>query len=284
MEGKICVITGSTNGIGKVAATALAGMGARIVLVSRNQTKGEQVKQEIIEQTGTEQVDFFQADLSLLKAIRRVAEIIRQQYDHIDVLLNNAGAFFSAFELTDEGFERTFALNHLNYFLLTRELLPLVQAAPRGRIVNVASDAHKGVEMDFENLNGEKNFSGWKAYQRSKLANIMFTYRLAEQLDHGSVTANCLHPGFVRTGFGDNNKGLFRAGLKMAKRLAAISMAKGAETSIYLASSPEVEGVSGKYFEKKKAVPSSKASYDQEAIRRLWDVSETLVAGGTTTP
>ncbi len=278
MENKICVITGATAGIGKAAALALAGKGARVVLVSRNEAKGQRVKREIIQQTGNERIDFFRADLSLLKEVRRVAGEIQRKIDRIDVLLNNAGAFFNNKILTEEGFEKTFALNHLNYFLLTRELLGLLKEAPAGRIVNVASDAHQGVEIDFDNLNGEKEYSGWKAYQRSKLANIMFTYHLAEEIKGTKLTANCLHPGFVKTSFGNNNRGLVGFGLRLAKALAAIRISKGADTSIYLASSPEVEGVSGRYFVKRKPARSSKASYDITAIQRLWEISEEMVA------
>jgi NAD(P)-dependent dehydrogenase (short-subunit alcohol dehydrogenase family) len=280
MKDKICVVTGSTNGIGKLTASALAEMGAEVALVSRNPEKGEFVRQELIEKIGNKKIDFFPADLSLLKEVRRVSEALKEKYDRVDVLVNNAGAYFNTFELTEEGFERTFALNHLNYFILTKELLPLLQRTSKARIVNVASDMHRGADMDFENLNGEKSYSGRKAYQCSKLANVMFTYSLANQLNPDQITVNCLHPGFVRTGFGDNNSGLFKIGLKVAKAFAAISVNRGAETSIYLASSPEVEGVTGKYFEKKKAVPSSKASYNQDAIQKLWEISERWVEAG----
>ncbi len=280
MNDKICVVTGSTNGIGKLTAAALAEMGAEVALVSRNPEKGEFVRQELIEKTGNEKIEFFAADLSLLKDIRQVSEALKKKYDHVDVLVNNAGAFFSTYGLTEEGFERTIALNHLNYFLLTKEIMPLLRQTSKARIVNVASDAHRGVELDFENLNSEKSFSGWKAYQQSKLANIMFTYSLASQLDPDQITVNCLHPGFVRTGFGDNNHGLFKIGMKVAKALTAINVNRGAETSIYLTSSPEVEGMTGKYFEKQKAVPSSDASYHQGAVQKLWNISERWIEAG----
>ena len=278
VEGKTCLITGASDGIGKETARSLAKQGAKVIIVGRNQKKCENVVSEIIQLTQNNQIEFLLADLSLMREVNSLAERIMYGYRCLDILINNVGAFFRKRELTEEGLERTFALNHLSYFLLTHKLLPLLEHSSSARIVNVASIAHIRTDMDFDNLNGEKNWSwfggGWNAYCCSKLANIMFTYNLSKKLEGKQITANCLHPGFVASKFGDNN-GLFSLSIiKTAKFFGAIGVKKGSETSTYLASSDEVEGVSGKYFASCSLQKSSKQSHIEKDIEKLWSISE----------
>jgi NAD(P)-dependent dehydrogenase (short-subunit alcohol dehydrogenase family) len=245
--------------------------------VGRNEDKGQGVCEEIRRAAGHDQVEFLQADLSSMSQVNALGEKVRGTVDHLDVLLNNVGAFFKSREETAEGFERTFALNHLGYFLLTHTLLPLLYESAPARVINVASDAHRGVDVDFDNLQGEVTFSGWKAYQTSKLENVLFTYELAQHLAGSQVTANALHPGFVASRFGHNNGGATGLLIRGAQALFAINQEKGADTSVYLASSPEVEGVSGKYFEKCKEKASSPQSRNLEARLRLWRETRELL-------
>lgn len=276
MNDKVVLVTGATDGIGKVTALELARLGAQVVLVGRNPTKGQAVVREIRTQSGNQQVELMTADLSSQAEIQHLADEFKSRYARLDVLVNNAGAtFFSRLESVD-GIEMTFALNHLNYFLLTHLLLDLLKASAPARIVNVSSGAHRSGRMNFADLEGKQSFGGWRAYSQSKLANVLFTYELARRLEGTGVTANALHPGFVATRFGHNNGALANAGMKVAQSLFAVSPEKGAETNIYLAASPDVEGVSGQYFEKSRAVSSSKASYDEAAARQLWAISEQM--------
>lgn len=275
MDGKICMVTGATAGIGLVTAREMAQLGATVVLVGRNPQKTEQVVQQLRSQTGSSKLEHLLADLSSQKQVRGLAEAFRSRHDRLDVLVNNAGALFMAREQTEDGIEQTFALNHLSYFLLTHLLLEPLKAAAPSRIANVSSHAHKGMKLDFQDLEGRTKYSGWMAYGRSKLANILFTYELARRLEGTGITANALHPGFVASSFGHNNGKVARVLLKIGQ-LFAISEDKGAETSIYLASSPEAEGVTGKYFFKKRAVHSSRASQDPESARELWRISERM--------
>lgn len=278
VQGKTIVITGATDGIGKVTARELAKIGANVTIVARNAAKGEAVAQELRQAAGNENVAFLQGDMESQKSVRAAAAALKDKHKQIDVLVNNAGAMFQKRELTVDGIERTFALNHLGYFLFTAELLDLVKAAPAGRIVSVASAAHQGAKLDLEDLQNAKAYSGWRAYSQSKLANIYFTYELARRLSGSRVTANCLHPGFVASRFGNNNGGLFRLKIGWAKMVAAIGEDDGAKTSVYLASSPDVASVSGKYFDKSKAISSSPASYDEAVARELWRASEKMTA------
>tara|TARA_B100000029_G_scaffold95637_1_gene85693 strand:- start:290 stop:1144 length:855 start_codon:yes stop_codon:yes gene_type:complete len=274
---KICIITGATDGIGKQTALELSKQGFTLGLVGRNHEKGETVISEIQAETGNESLTFFEADLSLLAQVNAVAQQIKRTYDSIDVLLNNAGAYMSDFSQTEEEYETTFALNHLNYFLLTHELLDMVKAAPSGRVVNVASMAHKNATLDFDDLQMINNYSGWTSYCRSKLMNIMFTYECHRSYADSGVTFNCLHPGFVNSNFGNNNSGFARGSINAAKSLFAINVEKGARTNVYLASSEDVEGISGKYFNKCKPVKSSDVSYNDDDQKRLWEMSENII-------
>lgn len=276
LKGRDIVVTGATDGIGKVTARELAKMGANVTIVARNPAKGERVVKDLRSAAGHDGVHFVAGDLSSMAGVRGAAEILKGRLKKIDVLVNNAGAAFLKRETTADGFEKTFALNHLGYFLMTAQLLDLVKASGAGRIVNVASAAHQGAKLDLADLQNANKFSGWRAYQQSKLANIYFTYELARRLQGSPVTANCLHPGFVASRFGDDFKGIVGTLFGFAKSFAAISEEEGAKTSIYLASSPEVANVSGKYFDRCKAVRSSAVSYDEAVARDLWRVSETM--------
>jgi retinol dehydrogenase-12 len=212
------------------------------------------------------------ADLSVQAQVRQLASAVQRRFAHLDVLINNAGALFGQRQVSPEGIEMTFALNHLAYFLLTNLLLDRLQASVSGRVVNVSSEAHRGARLDFTDLQGQHRYRGWRAYAQSKLANILFTYELDRRLEGTRVATNALHPGFVATNFGRNNRSI-TAALWRILQLAAISPEQGAETIIYLASSPDVKDISGKYFVKKNAVRSSEASYDRAAAERLWELS-----------
>ncbi len=276
LAGKDIVVTGATDGIGKVTARELAKMGASVTIVGRNVAKGEVVVAELKKAAGHDRVSFVAGDLASQKGVRASAAAIKSRLKKLDVLVNNAGAMFLKRELSDDGIERTFALNHLGYFLLTQELLDLLKASAPARVVTVASATHQGAKLDLGDLQNAKSYSGYKAYGQSKLANIYFTYELARRLQGTNVTANCLHPGFVASQFGNNTGGIFRLMIGWAKLVAAISEDDGAKTSVYLASAPEVSGVSGKYFDKCAAVSSSAVSNDADIARALWRESERL--------
>ena len=276
MEGKLCVVTGATDGIGRVTARALAERGAEVVLVGRNAAKGAEVCKAIRNSSRNDRVRFEQADLSSQAEIRALAERLSADGAAIDVLVNNVGAMFTRRRESVDGIEMTFALNHLGYFLLTGLLLESLKAGGSGRIVNVASEAHRSGRMDFDDPQATKRYRGMRTYSQSKLANILFTDRLAVLLAGTPVTANCLHPGFVASRFGQNNGWLFGTVLKAAMRVSAIDVEAGARTSVHVATSAEVEGVSGRYFDKSREATSSLASRDEETGRRLWELSESL--------
>jgi NAD(P)-dependent dehydrogenase (short-subunit alcohol dehydrogenase family) len=274
MSEKVVLITGATNGIGKVTALELAKQGYTVVIVGRNPTKTQATVSEIKLQSGSSTVDALIADLSSLAEIRRLADEFRQRYSRLDVLVNNAGAFYASRQESVNGYEMTFAVNHLAYFLLTNLLLDMLKASAPARIVNVSSDAHKGAKINFDDLQSTQNYGaqGFGAYGVSKLANILFTYELARQLEGTGITVNVLHPGLVATGFGTNNGGLMKLAMRFIHRFS-ISPEQGADTIIYLASSPEVEGVTGKYWVKRKAIRSTDVSYNEADQKRLWNVS-----------
>ena len=275
MGGKVVLITGGTSGIGKAAATALAAMGAEVVVTGRSRERGEAAVEEIRRTSGNEGVSLALADLTVQAEVRTLAEEFGRSHDSLDVLINNAGAVFSEREETADGLERTLALNHLAPFLLTNLLLEVLRESAPSRIITVSSEARRWAELDFDDLQSEQNYRGFPVYGKSKLANILFTYELAERLRGSGVTANCVHPGGVNTNFGNNDRGpmtlLFRA-FKPFMR----SPEQGADTLVYLASSPEVEGTSGKYFADRKVISSLEEPHDVSAQKRLWEESEKL--------
>jgi len=276
MKNKTVLVTGANQGIGKETAKALAAMGARTLLVCRNAEKGRAAADEIVRDGG--KAELFVADLSIQDEVRRVAREVRAQHPTLDVLVNNAGVLVTERRVTKDGFEETLALNHLAYYLLTHELMEPLTRAPAARIVNVASRAHQRTGTSFDDLQFARGYSMFRAYAHSKLLNVLFTYELARRLEGTTITANCLHPGVIASGFGQTYGGFVAALAKLARPFL-LSAREGAKTQIYLASSPEVEGVSGRYFVKCKAVRSSSASYDVTAQRRLWKVSEELCFG-----
>ncbi len=279
MQGKTALVTGGTTGIGFVTARALAEKGAAVTIVGRNPQRGEQAARAIRTEVHGAEVRFERADLSLLDESRRLARNIAESTERLDVLVNNAGAIFSRRRVTADGLEATFALNHMSYFLLTNLLLKRLRAAEAGRIVVVASIAHRRAKLDFDDLQCERRYSTRVTYSRSKLANVMFAYALARRLEGSSVTVNALHPGLVASRFGSNNGWLFRNGLKLAFRVSgAIGVEEGAELNIRLASDPALEGVSGRYFSDGEEVPSSPASLSVEDQERLWAASEAIAA------
>ncbi|MGZ4687457.1 SDR family oxidoreductase [Oryzihumus sp.] len=276
MTGRTILVTGGTHGIGLATAQALASSGAAVALVGRNADKTSQVVEALRRDSGNDRVEGMVADLSSQAEVRRLATDFAAGHDRLDVLVNNVGGFWATRHVTADGLERTFALNHLAPFLLTHLLRPLLEASAPARVVTVSSGAQAMGRIDFEDLQGERSYSGQRAYNQSKLANVLFTYELARRLEGTGVTANALHPGVVRTGFGqEDSSTLFRVTLPVIRPFM-LSPERGAQTSVYLASSPEVEGVSGRYFVRKKARRSSPASYDPQVARRLWEVSAEL--------
>ena len=272
MKGKTVLVTGATNGIGLVTARELARMGAQVTIISRDPDKCASVAEMIKNETANP-VEYIAADLSTLTGIMQAAAVFKQHHTRLHVLVNNAGGFFNKRLITPDGLEMTFALNHLNYFLLTNLLLDMLKSSSPARVVNVASGIHMGARLEFDNLQGEKHYAGFRAYGQSKLCNVLFTYELARRLNGIGVTVNALHPGYVDTGFSLNNGFFFRVFAKFSARLFGRKPAEGAQTSIYLAASPEVEGVTGKYFVNSKPEKSSPLSYDEELAKKLWQVS-----------
>jgi retinol dehydrogenase 14 len=275
MKGKTVLITGTTSGIGKATAKALAAKDASLILVAQNEEKVKQLIQEIKSETGNDKLKYYIADLASNQSIAQLGDKINAEVEHLDVLLNNAGLIVNDRKLSADGYEYTFALDHLGYYHLTGRLLKLLHKSSPSRIISVSSGAQQAGHINFDDLMGEKNYSAFRAYCQAKLANVLFTYELARKLEGTGITANCLHPGVVNTNFGSDMKGFSQLMMKLFKPFM-IRADKGAETSIYLASSPEVEGVTGKYFVKKKVSKTSGESYDEAVARRLWKVSEEL--------
>lgn len=274
LAGKTVVITGATSGIGFQTALRLARMGARVALVGRDRERGDATRAVIRAQCRDGDVTVFTADLSSMAQTRRVAGELLASLPAIDVLVNNAGAMFQERSLTVDGFERTFALNHMAYFLLTELLRERLAASAPARIVVVASEAHRRSTLDFSDLQSERDYSGWRAYCRSKLANILFTRELARRLAGSGVTAHCLHPGFVASGFGDEAGGMFGWGFGLAKRLFAITPERGAATSVHVALAEGLE--SGGYYVNCATATPSQAARDDVAAARLWEATARL--------
>jgi NAD(P)-dependent dehydrogenase (short-subunit alcohol dehydrogenase family) len=270
MHGKVVVISGGTSGIGEVAAERLAGLGARLVLVARDRARGEATLARLRARgPGVGHVAHY-ADLSLIADTKRVAAEIAAAEPRIDVLINNAGAMFGHRRVTADGLELTFATNHMSYFLLTHGLRERLLASAPARVVNTSSSAHRRADLDFDDLQSARGYRGFMAYSRSKLCNILYTRELARRSAGTGVTANCLHPGFVATRFGDASGGFFSYVVRASKQVFAISSEKGAETLVYLASSPEVATISGGYFYQCQLATPTRAAQDDAAARRLW--------------
>lgn len=278
MPDRIVLITGSTSGIGFETALGLARMGGRIVMHGRDPARLARAAAAVTAASGNKDVETLTADLLSQAGIRRLALEFTAAHDRLDVLVNNAGAIFPDRRLTEDGYERTWALNHLGYVALTLALIAPLRAAGGARIVNVASGAHQRATLEFDNLQAERRFAPMDAYSRSKLGNVFFTYALATRLEGSGITVNCLHPGVVATGFGRQMPGLFGLGIKLARPFF-ISARKGALTSIFLASSPEVAGLSGAYFAECRRANSSALSHDAGLSERLWRLSLEEVGG-----
>jgi NAD(P)-dependent dehydrogenase (short-subunit alcohol dehydrogenase family) len=275
MKGKTVVITGGTSGIGEIAAERLAQMGARIVLIARDKSRGEATLARLHKRAPGLGHAVHYADLARIPEMKRAAAEIAHKEPRIDVLINNAGAMFGSRRLTEDGLEYTFALNHMAYFVVTEGLRERLLASSPARIVNSASAAHQGARLDFDDLQSAKGFGAMKAYGRSKLCNILFTRELARRLHSTGVTANCLHPGFVATRFGDQSGGVISRFVGLAK-LFAISPEKGAETIVYLASSPAVAEMTGEYFYKRQPIAPSPTAQEDRVAALLWERSAAL--------
>ncbi len=274
MQGKTVVVTGGTSGIGEVAAVNLAGQGARIVLIARDRARADATLARLNAANPSAAHAVHLADLSVISDMKRVAAQIAAVEPRIDVLVNNAGAVFLSRQTSADGLEMTFATNHMAYFVVTNILLPNLKATPGARIVSTASDAHKAGRLDFDDLQSTRSYGSFRAYGTSKLCNILFTRELAKRLDGTGVTANCLHPGFVGTRFGQNNAtNIFLKGLAGLIMAFGLRPEDGAKTIIHLASSPDVAAISGEYFYKCKVIDPTPAAQDDAAAKRLWDVS-----------
>jgi len=269
---RISLVTGATSGIGRVTARALAQQGHRVVLLARDARKAEEAAAEIRRAAGHDRVETLTCDLSSQAQIRGAAEEFKRRHDRLHVLVNNAGAVFMKHGLSPDGIEQTFAIDHLAYFLLTNLMLDLLKASAPARVVNVASAASAGGHIDFDDLELKRGYSGFRAYSNAKLANILFSNELARRVAGTGVTSNAVHPGVVATGFGRNDNGLFTLLVKLARPFF-LSEESGAQTSIHLAISPEVEGVTGRYFVKRRPRRPPREALDETVARRLWDVS-----------
>jgi len=277
LQGKICLVTGSTSGIGKVTARELANRDATVVLVSRSRAKGEATQAEIKQATCNQHVELLVADLSLLEEVRRLAAEFQHTHHRLHLLVNNAGCAYPTRTLTSEGLEATLAVNYLAPFLLTELLLDTLKASAPARIVNVSSAQHANATIEFDNLQGEKKYANLRNYNQAKLALLLWTYELAHRLEGTGVTVNALHPGVTATNFPAGMIGPAAWAMKLSKPFL-LTAEQGAQTTLYLATSPQVEGVNGKYFVKSQEKASSSRSYDQSVGSRLWDVTEQLVA------
>lgn len=276
LEGKVFLVTGATEGIGKAAALNFAERGATLVLVGRNREKSERVVAELKAASGNERIELLLGDMSKMAEVRAIADQFRARHDRLDVLVNNAGAVFNDYQLSADGIEMTFALNHMAYFVLTTRLLDLLQKTPGARVVSTSSGAHMMGKIDLATVAKRNGKAGFSAYGDSKLANILFTRELARRLAPSGGTANCIHPGYVRTGFGLNNTGLFVPMAKLMAKLFARTPEKGAETIVWLATSPEAAQYNGEYFYDMKVSRITKRAQDEALAKGLWELSEKL--------
>lgn len=276
MKNKICLVTGGTSGLGLETCLELSALGAQVVMAGRNAQKGEQAIAKIRAKHPEAKIDFMYCDFMSQPSIHEFAAQFSENHQKLDVLVNNAGAVYQFYGENESGIERTFALNHLGYFTTTLLLLPKLKEAKQGRVVVVASDAHYGKFIDPLNYNNQANFKGFEVYGKSKLANMLFTFELARRLEGSRITANCLHPGVVATNLAQQKENRFyRFAIKVAKPFL-ISSREGAETQVFLSASPVVEGISGKYFDKKKIKRPSHRAQDTDMQKQLWELSERL--------
>jgi len=275
MQGKKCLVTGATSGIGEAIALALAQKGAEVIIVSRNEEKCARIVSQIQEQSGNSAISYFRANLSSQQGIRLLTAEVKKKYSTLDVLVNNAGGFFWKRQESVDGIEMTFALNHLNYFLLTNLLLDLLRNSPSARIVNTSSGVHNNQVIDFNDLQLKKNYLHFKAYGKSKLANLYFTYELARRLNGSGITVNAFNPGFTKSNIAKEGNLATQIFMPLTNMFSNPTE-QGADAGVYLASSPEVERITGKYFFERKPIPSSDISYDEEIAQRLWNISEEL--------
>jgi len=271
---KIIVITGATSGIGFKTAFALANLGCKVIIIGKDNSKGIKAVNMLNNINGSNTSLFYNANLSVMNEISELANILNNELDKIDVLINNVGAIFTKRTLSTEGIEMTFALNHLSYFLFTNLLLNKIKNSNIGRIINVSSVAHLGAKLNIDDIECKKNYNlGWKAYSNSKLLNILFTYYLSQNLSKSHITVNSLHPGFINSNFGSNNSGFFTSLFNLYKNYAGLSLDEGAKTSVYLASSKDVDSISGNYYVKSLKTRSSKISYDLSLQKKVWNIS-----------
>jgi len=281
LSGKTAVVTGATQGIGLAAAEAFARMGARVIITARDAKKGEAAKQAIMKAGGHDKVDVVDVDFASMASMRAGAAALRSRVDRIHILLNNVGAVFMERQVSKDGLELTFATNHLGYFLWTHELLELVKGGAPARIVNVSSAAHQAARgVDFDDLQRARSYSGFPVYGESKLMNILYTKELARRLEGTGVTVNCLHPGVIASGFGTNNKGILGFATRHLSPIFLTSPEKGARTSIWACTAPELAGTTGRYFSSCKEARPTKAATDMAAAARLWRVSEEICGIG----
>ena len=276
---KVALITGATDGIGRATAHGLAQRGFQIIIISRNENKCKDVCRDIINRTGNSNINYYVADLSLMSEVKKVSARIRNDIDTIDILINNVGAVFLDRDTTDEGIERTFALNHLSYFTMTNELIGHLKKNDGARVVNVSSGMHFQGNINFNDLEMDLGYKGFKAYSNSKLMNVLFSNKLSRLYKSSGIISNALHPGFVATKFGHDHNLLFRTAIRCAQFIGAIKPDTGAETSIFLASEDSISSISGEYFYKSKPMRSHELSYSEEDQDILWDMSMEFAYG-----
>lgn len=276
LKDKNVIVTGGSDGIGLATARQLAALGANIWIVGRNEEKTEKAVTKIISSTSNEKIGYYIADLSVISSIRTLAETINNSLDRLDILINNAGAVFTSKQMSGDGLEMTLALNHINYFLLTDLLLDLIKEGRNSRIINVSSSAHYSGHLDFTDLQMTGRYNSMRVYSNSKLMNVLYTYELVRRMNGNGVTVNALHPGFVASNFGKSNGGIMKPVFNLLHSFA-IDVEEGAKTSVYLASSPEVGGVTGRYFDQCRAVKSSKESYNEVVADKLWNETVRLI-------
>jgi len=280
MTGKVCIVTGATSGIGWVTAYRLSQRGATVILLGRDVNRGLAAVDRIRSECMNGNSEFIHVDLAAQQEIWRFVEEFKERYDRLDILVNNAGTTLLTRRMSVDGYEMTFAVNHLSHFLLTSLLIDVLKTSAPSRVINVSSGSHRRARINFDDLHSESGYRIMRAYGQSKLANVLFTYELARRLEGTGVTVNALHPGFVLTHLGRDNGWLIHRIIRLAMRVKGISPEEGAQTIIYLAASPEVEKVTGKYFHKMKPVETSPQSYDLDTALRLWEISEKLTGLG----